>query len=62
MIDEQPRQIEHARHPRDDGYHMQRLDPFVHPKYLAGLRPPACFTTCNTAVLDPISALPTTLV
>src|SRR6266851_6898148 len=32
MIDEQSRQIEHARHPCDDGDHMQRLDPLIHRK------------------------------
>src|SRR3981081_4678519 len=30
MIDEQPRQIEHAGHPGDDPDHMQGFDPFVH--------------------------------
>ncbi len=37
MIDEQPQQIEHARHPGDDGDHVQRRLP-VSLVFLAGLR------------------------
>src|ERR1700737_1855307 len=36
MIDEQPRQIEHAGHPRDDRNDGQRFDPFVHASDLTG--------------------------
>jgi hypothetical protein len=30
MIDEQPRQIEHARHPGDDGDDMKGFQPLKH--------------------------------
>ena len=39
VIDEQPRQIEQPRHPRDDGDHVQRLQPKQHAQSYRGLVP-----------------------
>src|SRR3984885_10051480 len=60
MINEQPRQIEHAGHPGDHRDHMQRLDPFVH-RGLSHSFPMRCFVKRIAATDRPVSALPSAL-